>query len=244
MTQIAMIAGPRNISTTMLRSFENRPDMLVFDEPFYACYLKASNAQHPMRDKILQSLPTRWLDVIVQLEEARRNISISDEKKYVFEKHIAFHFLPEMPTHWLNKRKLFLLIRDPRAMIASYYNKYNDVDPICKSLTFQRNLYEQYMKEEREIPILDSRDILSNPKEALEKLCGKLKIPFLKEMLDWPAGQRDSDGIWASHWYDAVIESTGFRPFQEKPVNLTPDLERLAQKCMPDYEYLHACRLR
>ena len=33
-TRIAMWSGPRNISTAMMRSFENRKDTLVIDEPF------------------------------------------------------------------------------------------------------------------------------------------------------------------------------------------------------------------
>ena len=35
MTRIAMWSGPRNISTALMRSFENRPDTFVSDEPFY-----------------------------------------------------------------------------------------------------------------------------------------------------------------------------------------------------------------
>ena len=39
---IAMWSGPRNLSTAMMRSFENREDTVVFDEPFYACLLYTS----------------------------------------------------------------------------------------------------------------------------------------------------------------------------------------------------------
>jgi len=37
--RIAMWSGPRNISTAMMRAFENRPDTEVWDEPFYGPYL-------------------------------------------------------------------------------------------------------------------------------------------------------------------------------------------------------------
>jgi len=40
--RIAMWSGPRNISTAMMRSFENRADCAVVDEPFYAAYLAAT----------------------------------------------------------------------------------------------------------------------------------------------------------------------------------------------------------
>jgi len=34
--RIAMWSGPRNISTAMMRAFENRPEPAVRDRPFYA----------------------------------------------------------------------------------------------------------------------------------------------------------------------------------------------------------------
>ena len=40
--RIAMWSGPRNLSTAMMRAFENRHDTVVADEPFYAHYLYKS----------------------------------------------------------------------------------------------------------------------------------------------------------------------------------------------------------
>jgi hypothetical protein len=31
-------------------------------------------------------------------------------------------------------------------------------------------------------------------------------------MLHWPPGRRETDGVWAPHWYAAVEASTGFEP--------------------------------
>ena len=50
-----MWSGPRNISTAMMRSFENREDTIVVDEPFYAYYLNESGLLHPAREQILKS---------------------------------------------------------------------------------------------------------------------------------------------------------------------------------------------
>ena len=33
--RIAMWSGPRTVSTALMRSFENRPDTVVVDEPLY-----------------------------------------------------------------------------------------------------------------------------------------------------------------------------------------------------------------
>ena len=43
--RIAMWSGPRNISTAMLRSWENRPDTYVCDEPLYAYYLNETGIE-------------------------------------------------------------------------------------------------------------------------------------------------------------------------------------------------------
>ena len=51
-----MWSGPRNLSTAMMRSFGNRADTFVSDEPFYGAFLKPSGADHPMRDE----MSPRW----------------------------------------------------------------------------------------------------------------------------------------------------------------------------------------
>ena len=64
-----MWSGPRNISTALMRSWENRPDCSVVDEPFYACYLKETGLEHPCRKQILQNQSHSWQQVIAQLTQ-------------------------------------------------------------------------------------------------------------------------------------------------------------------------------
>lgn len=228
-----MFSGPRNISTTMMRAFENRADTVVFDEPFYACYLAASGADHPMREAILASQPNAWDGVVEALAAP-----LPAGATVAFEKHIAFHFVAGAPLDWIDERRVLHLIRDPRAMIASYRAKYDDVAPILDSLRFQRALHER-----RPSPIVDAADVLRDPPGILRALCGRLGIPFHGTMLSWPAGPRASDGVWAPHWYDAVLSSTGFRPYVERAIELAPELEALAARCADDYRYLYDRRL-
>lgn len=231
-TRIAMFSGPRNISTTMMRSFESRPDTEVKDEPVYGWYLKTSGANHPMRAETLASMLTEWDDVIADLCDP------AEGPAYVFEKHIAYNLLHAPDFGWLEGAKVFHLIRDPRAMIASYKNKYDEVSPIADSYRVQRRLYER-----SPAPVVDADDILKAPEPMLRALCAAIDIPFRKEMLAWKAGPRDSDGVWAEHWYDAVRASTGFNPYKERTLSLAPDLEELAQSCADDYAFFHSLRL-
>jgi len=233
-TRIIMLSGPRNISTTMMRSFESRPDTTVIDEPFYASYLKSSGANHPMREDIISSQPSDWKTAIEKLLSPTQS-----ENAYVFEKHIAFHLTFTPNFKWLNKQKMFHLIRHPAAMVASYKNKLDDVAPIIDSYKIQREIYRQVPA-----PIIDAADILKNPVEMLGKLCDALGIDFSMRMLSWPKGIRNTDGVWAAHWYDAVVNSTGFLPYTEKSVTLSDELDTIAQASMDDYLYFYERRLR
>ena len=56
--RVAMWSGPRNISTAMMRAFENRPDTVVVDEPLYAAYLARTGIDHPAREEVIASQPT------------------------------------------------------------------------------------------------------------------------------------------------------------------------------------------
>ncbi|MEX6634145.1 sulfotransferase-like domain-containing protein [Hyphococcus lacteus] len=233
-TRIIMLSGPRNISTTMMRSFESRPDTTVIDEPFYASYLKSSGANHPMREEIISSQPSDWETAIENL----RAPALSGHS-YVFEKHIAFHLTFAPDFRWLNKQKMFHLIRHPAAMVASYKNKLDDVAPISHSYEIQREIYQR-----APAPIVDAADILRNPAEMLEKLCDVLGLEFSKHMLSWPTGVRNTDGIWAAHWYDAVVNSTGFLPYTEKGIALSGELDAIAKASMDDYCYFYERRLQ
>ena len=62
--RVAMWSGPRNISTAMMRAWENRPDTVVVDEPLYATYLARTGIDHPGRDEVLAAQPTSLGEVV------------------------------------------------------------------------------------------------------------------------------------------------------------------------------------
>ena len=75
-------------------------------------------------------------------------------------------------------------------------------------------------------------------------LCHALGIPFEAAMLRWPPGRRETDGIWAPHWYRNVEASTGFGAPDLGRVELDQGARRLAERCRPYYERLAQFRLR
>ncbi len=234
MKRIAMWSGPRNISTAMMRSFENRPDTTVVDEPFYACYLKRSGLIHPMHDLILESQAINEEPVIDMLTRSEpKGVDI------FYQKLMCHHMIEGMDTSWLSDVTNVFLIRDPRAMIASYANAMDVVTAERLGMGQMNNFFERESDRLGVAPVvIDSADVLKNPQNLLKKLCLSLDIPFYDAMLSWPAGKRDSDGVWAPHWYKSVENSTGFMPYQKKENVLSTSLEHVVDDCMPVYEKL------
>ena len=113
--RIAMWSGPRNLSTAMMRAWENRPDTVVVDEPLYAYYLAATGIDHPGRDEVLASQPTDWRTVVRALTTA----PLPDGATISYQKHMTHHVLPEVDLGALAPLTHAFLIRDPRRVLAS-----------------------------------------------------------------------------------------------------------------------------
>jgi hypothetical protein len=239
--RICMWSGPRNISTAMMRSFGNRSDCAVSDEPFYAAYLAETGLDHPMRDEVLASQPTDWRAVAAALAGPAPGGA-----KVWYQKHMTHHMLDGFGLDWADGAVNAFLIRDPARVLASYVVKRGEVTLADIGVERQRELFEREADRlGAPPPVVEGRDVLADPAATLGRLCAALGVAFDPAMLAWPAGPRDSDGVWAPAWYDAVERSTGFGPPPDEtaPPALTDDLRRIAEAARPHYERLVAFRL-
>ncbi|MEM7459035.1 MAG: HAD family hydrolase [Pseudomonadota bacterium] len=204
--RIAMWSGPRNMSTTMMRSFGARADTVCVDEPFYAAYLKQTGLRHPMRDKILASQETDPNAVAADM--ACRPVGPA---RVFYQKHMTHHMVPNISRDWMGACRNVFLIRHPARVIASYARKMPDVSLEAIGFPQQLDLFEHAERLEGSTPlVIDSDDILRDPEAALKLLCDGLGLNWDAQMLSWSAGRKTEDGAWAPHWYDAVWRSTGF----------------------------------
>ena len=137
-----------------------------------------------------------------------------------------------------------LLVRDPREVVASYVRSREACEPEDIGLLQQVELLDVLEAAGQEPPVVDAADFLRDPERHLRWLCDWLGIDFTDRMLTWPAGPRDSDGVWAPHWYDAVRASTGFTPHRPREVDLNPHDAAVAEACRPAYDRLRALRVR
>lgn len=221
--RIAMWSGPRNISTALMRAFENRPDCAVVDEPFYGHYLSATGLQHPDGAAIMASMSCDWDEVARQLREELPATADAASCRVFYQKHMTQHILPRRDMAWTDGLSNCFLIREPRRIIASYAK----VRPrfAVEELGFPQQwaLFQRVADRLGQAPpVIDSARTLENPERVLRALCRRLGIPFSERMLHWPAGRRDSDGVWAPHWYAAVERSTGFQTVSEVPLAEVP----------------------
>jgi hypothetical protein len=228
-----MWSGPRNLSTAMMYAFGNRADCAVWDEPFYAPYLAATGADHPMRDAIIAAHETDPQTV------ARRCIdTIPAQKPHFYMKHMPHHMVDGFPLDWTKDCINIHLIRHPARVIASYGAKRDAMTLDDIGFAQQTALYDRIGGL-----VIDSSDIRAAPKEMLKKLCSAIGLPFDPAMLHWPAGPKPDDGIWASHWYGAVHASTGFAAAEGPLPILDAAQEKMRHLAMPHYEKLAQFRL-
>ncbi|WP_420454961.1 HAD family hydrolase [Rubrivirga sp.] len=240
--RVAMWSGPRNLSTALMRSWGSRPDTAVVDEPLYAVYLSATGLDHPGRDAVLASQPTDWREVAAALSGP-----VPGGAPVWVQKQMAHHLLPHVGRAWLDApsfRHAFL-IRDPAAVVVSLDRVTPGPALDDTGLPQQVELFERMADRDGVAPpVIDTADLLRDPRGVLSALCAALGLPFDPAMLAWAPGPRATDGVWAEHWYGSVWASTTFGPPRDEAPDVPDRLRPLVEACRPLYDRLAAERLR
>lgn len=238
--RIAMWSGPRNLSTAMMRSFGARADTFVSDEPFYGAYLKLTGDPQPMAAEVIADMDCDWASVACTMSGP-----VPHDRPIWYQKHMAHHMEGPLGIEALPDHVHAFLIRDPRRVVASYAAKRTQVRPEHLGLFRQRDYFDRVADRlGKAPPVVDSADILKDPPGVLAKLCAALGISWDPAMLSWAPGRRDTDGIWASHWYNAVEASTGFGPAEGPLPDLDAEAKAVADACAADYAYLAGYALK
>lgn len=209
-------------------SFAQRSDIDVVDEPFYACYLSKTQAQHPGTDDVLNSQSSD--EEVVKQELFRNRV-----KPVLFIKNMAHH-IEVVNDNFLSQCINIFLIRDPKQLIASYAQVIDN--PSMRDIGIEHE-YQLFQKiPNKNSIVVDSGLLLQNPESVLRQICEKTGIKFEKEMLQWKAGPKAYDGIWAPHWYANVHRSTGFEKQATSDRPLPKKLESLYETASIYYNKL------
>ena len=230
---IACWSGPRNISTALMRSWSSRMDTFVSDEPFYAYYLKETKLEHPMHKEIIDKYSSNYNKIIKYLTG-----EIPENKKIWYQKHMAHHILDLKSIDWISNFENCILLRHPKEVISSYTkkNQLNSAEELgypqqYEIINFLKKMNKSYI-------VIDSKELLKDPKKSLSNWCRKTNIKFDKSMLKWRKGNHVNDGIWWESWYNKVIETTEFRQFEKKDINIENKFDSIYNESMKYYNYL------
>ena len=212
-------------------SFAQRADTRVVDEPLYGHYLSLSHADHPGREEVIAAMENDGERVV------REVILGPCDRPVLFLKNMSHHLM-ELDWAFLNQLTNVLLIRNPEEMLPSLAE--NLSQPILRDTgyKFQVELLDYLLERGQTPPVLEARELLSNPASVLRQLCERIGLPFDQAMLHWPAGARPEDGLWAKYWYHNLHRSTGFMPYRPKTDPFPPHLQPLLDECRPYYERL------
>ena len=240
-------------------SFDQRSDTLCYDEPLYASWLSKTDKTRPYRDEFLASCETDGNAVMRHLMSPAAFERNGKAAKVVFAKHIGRQVLnlnrdlvlgkSAMPG--LTVRHVFMF-RDPLEMLECWgavnhvHHEGCTLEATCFPALVQ--LYSEVCDLAEDTgalpPIcIDSGLLKEYPEEIMRELCRQLSIPYMSDMLSWPAGPKACDGMWAKYWYDSVHKSTGFsqdklssRAYSTDP--LTPRQVELYRQMLPFYDLL------
>lgn len=236
--RIAMWSGPRNLSTALMRSWGNRTDTTVSDEPLYAHYLHTTGIVHPARDRILAACERDWRKVATHLTGP-----VPGGHAVWYQKHMTHHVTDDIELGWLAGLDNCFLIRRPDEVIVSYARIREDPTLADLGLPQQWRLFEHVAAHGATPPVIDAADLLRDPRTVLTAVCDAVGVAFSERMLRWPPGRRETDGVWADHWYGAVERSTGFEPYERRDVTVGRRFADLLEAAEDIYGRLAAHRL-
>lgn len=225
-------SGPRNVSTALMRSFAQRADARVVDEPLYGHYLLTTGAPHPGRDELVELLETDSETII------RATILGPCDRAVLFLKQMVHHLTPDLDLTFLDACVNVLLIRDPAEVISSLVHQLPAPTMRDVGLERQMALFADLRGRGQEPPVLDSRQLLLAPEHVLRDLCERVGIPWDAAMLSWPAGPHPADGPWGRYWYESLWRSTGFAPYEPRTREVPDSCRDLLAECRTYYDEL------
>lgn len=246
---IAMWTCPRSRSTVVARAFEQLDGCVLFDEPLTGAYLVATGKyKEQEQQEALKYCETNYNKVIRKLTG-----KLPDWASFSFQKQMAMHALPEFGKDWLKSLNNFFLIRDPKEIILSLQKIHGNKKQITMEDIGYESLFYlfkdiEYLTKDKPL-VVDSSDLVQNPKITLKFLCDEIGVQFSDKMLTWKSNSKKTKLLWTEDtsyyiWYSRVLDSTEFiNSESQDKVDFPNELLPLVEKCMPFYEQLYNYRV-
>ena len=186
-----------------------------------------------MYQKIINQYPSDYNEIVNYLIN-----DVPSQKKIWYQKQMAHHLIDLSNIDWIKDCENCILIRHPKEVINSYTTKKNLNSVYELGYPQQFEIVKFLKQSNQRFQVIDSEDLLQNPKKVLFDWCESLNIKFDKSMLRWEKGIHQNDGIWGKHWYNNVIETTGFQKYQKKDINIENKYYSIYNESMEYFNYL------
>lgn len=243
--RLAMWSPPRARSTMTMRVFEAL-GCAVYDEPFYAYWLKATaRRQDPGYAETLAAHETDWRAVVASCLGP-----VPGGKAVWYQKHMAIHMLPEVSLGWMASLRNCFLIRDPAEVIGSmseFRGLAGDTEEGARLVGIPQleRIFDHAWALAGQAPlVIDANDLLADPPRVLTRVCAELGLPYdPSQSLSWAPGKHEGDGAWADAWYQKVFQTTGLSPYTPSPVKVPASLQPVLDRCRPVYERMAAHKI-
>ena len=172
-TAICLWSGPRNVSTALMYSFAQNDLVAVVDEPLYGHYLRTTGADHPGGEDVIAAMNCDGDAVMRELLQRQA----AHPEPRLFVKHMAHH-LVDIDLGFLRETCNIFLIRDPWDMLPSLSIQLPDPRLADTGLRRQWKLFSDLREAGQQPAVLDSRELLTNPRNVVGALCEHIDLPF------------------------------------------------------------------
>ena len=241
---LAVWAVPRSTSTAFEWMMRQRGDMDCLHEPFGEAWYQGEAPLWQRFQPGDKTTPGLTLDTVwddIQARADKGPVFIKD-----FPHYINHMWTPEFLSHFNHA----FLIRDPAKTISSMYNKWPDFHEGEVGFPEQRALFDLLTAlNGTPPPVIDSDDMLENPREMVEKFCDAVGIPFIEDALTWePGGDPSAHSWWDGGSFHAnLAQSTGLMPQKRKYIEVADAPDRVQQvhrRMKPHYDHMYQFRIR
>jgi hypothetical protein len=218
----------------------------VYDEPFYAYWLKATaRLEDPGYAETIAAHETDWRRVVDSLLGP-----IPQNRLLWYQKHMAIHMLDEVGLDWMREVRNCFLIRDPAEVITSmaeFRGLAHDVEEGARLVGIPQleRIFDRACEIEDGPPlVIDANDLLADPVRVLSRFCAAVGLPYEPgQDITWAPGRHARDGAWADAWYRKVYRTTGLEPYESRETVVPPELQPVVDRCRPTYERIAAFRI-
>jgi hypothetical protein len=220
-----------------------RGDMTCFHEPFGEAWYQGEDARWPRIKADTPRTENLTFDSVWQelKSAARKGPTFSKDFPHYVEHLWSDEFLDNF-TH-------SFLIRDPAKVATSMHKHWPDF--VLKEIAFveQRTLFDRLTdKLGHTPPVIDSDDLLENPRAIVEAYCTAVGIPYLEEALSWEPGERHEVGWYdGGSWHANLRGSNGLKAQPRKYIDITEAparVQEIYQTVQPHYQHLYQHRLK